>query len=89
MCIQRQQLGIPLNEYTFASMTPAEEKFWHNFLAEAKMVITKYNEEGRKRPFTPPASLTEKYFEAIEKYHGYRYCQIHHLEKIFNFKSVQ
>ena len=87
MCGQSYPIGVPMDEEMMMAMRPEEELFWVDFLNSAGAVINRMEAEGKTPPFDPPASLSEKYRTAVEKYDGRIYCQVRQLEAIFNFNG--
>lgn len=78
---------IALTPEFLKTMGDEEREFWEYFLDTADKEIKIYEAAGINPPCLPSDELREMYFEAIERYNGMIYCQMHQLPNFFDFDA--
>lgn len=82
------QLGIPLNEDTYADMKHSEVLFWEAFLKQATIEKDQAEDAAQAIPYQPSGTLLEMFRRAIGEFKGEQYCQVQQLKDFFDFKPA-
>jgi len=80
-----RQLGVPLNDETFASMQQVEVDFWREFMKIGELEIKRAETAGQIIPYEPSPAFVAMYRRGIKDYQGGQYCQVQQLSDLFNF----
>ncbi len=78
------QLGVAMTAEVMDEMKAGERRFWEKFLSRAQKEIS-LADKTNQFPIEPSEILKKRYKKAIEKYDGWKYCQIKQLEYYFKF----